>query len=103
MTAREAILQKIRTVSTKANSINCYFVVTFWNAPITLGNTLECEVAYFEEYLSMEDYYDSQMKKRERVALPYQVFSSDNSFYTSEFYNDVDRQLQNFNIHCLFD
>ena len=63
---------------------------------------LECKVAYFESFIDMQSYYDFQLSDRNRVGLPYQVFSSDNSFYTKEFYNDVDRVLSDFNVKNYF-
>lgn len=97
MTAREALLKKVNNVADKANKIDVFFVITFWNAPKELGANLDCLVAYFEDFTTMEDYYKEQIEKRTKIGLDFNVFSSDNSFYTEGFYKEVDREISDYN------
>ena len=66
---------RIKEVSTKALETESYYVLCFWESPIT--NQIESRVGYFENGVEAEFYKNTLVKVyRDNLKLPYQIESN---------------------------
>ena len=101
MIAREVIAQKLGQVSKKANSIECWFVLTLWFSPEMLDGSLNFKASYFESFVDAEEYFNEMVEKREKMCsdeMPYQVIWNKDSIYSKDFPIKVNKELSDWNV-----
>ena len=104
MTARQFIIKKLEDVEKVANTINCYYVVVFWNSPKKIDDYLNCIVGYFDTWIEAQRWYEDNMEKRNSFVkndMPFSIRSSYEHYEHPDFVADIDRTLLRKNLTYL--